>query len=64
MVNWIVEQFMKVAAGTALAGILWVLLVGMLTMTIPFWVLWVASVLIVYGVVFFLEHGDGHWDIF
>lgn len=64
MINWIVEQFMKVAGGTALAGIAWMFFVGLLSMTIPFWLIWIVSVLLVYGVVYWLEHGDGHWDIF
>ena len=63
MTEWIVKQFMKLAGGTALAGIAWVFFVGILSMTIPFWVIWVASALVVYGVVFWLEHGDNNWDI-
>jgi len=63
MTEWIVKQFMKLAGGTALAGIAWVFFVGILSMTIPFWVIWVVSALVVYGVVFWLEHGDNNWDI-
>ncbi|QIN94668.1 hypothetical protein PP460_gp134 [Streptomyces phage Muntaha] len=63
VVEWIVTQFMKLAGGTALAGIAWVFLDGLMGYTIPFWIIWVVAVLLVYGVVFWLEHGDNHWDI-
>jgi hypothetical protein len=62
--NWVVEQLMKLAAGTCFAGIAWVILVGVMAIVIPFWVIWIVAVLLVYGVVFCLEHSDNHWDIF
>ncbi|AVD99306.1 hypothetical protein SEA_BILLNYE_129 [Streptomyces phage BillNye] len=64
MAEWIAEQLMKFAFGTAVAGIAWVLLVGVLAWTVPFWVIWLVCELLVFGIIFGLEHSDGHWDFF
>ncbi len=64
MAEWMAVQFMKLALGTALSGLAWVFVDGVMQETVPFWVLWVGCVLIVYGVFFGLEHSDDHWDFF
>lgn len=64
MTEWMAVQFMKLALSTALSGLVWVFVDGVMQKTVPFWVLWVGCVFIVFGVIFALERSDDHWTFF
>ena len=55
MSQWIVEQVVKLLLALCLSGITWVAVVGLAGMTVPFWLIFVAWVLIVFFAVWYAD---------
>jgi hypothetical protein len=62
-VRWLYEAFLKAVFATGLAGITWIIVDGKMGHTVPFTIIEIAWLVIIFGGFAIIEHSDGDWDI-
>jgi hypothetical protein len=61
--QWLYESFLKAVFATGLSGITWIIVDGKMGYTVPFYVIEVVWLLIIFGGFAIIEHKHGDWDI-
>ncbi len=61
--QWLYEVILKVIFATGLAGITWIIVDGKMEKSVPFIIIEMIWLVIVFGTFAIIEHSDGDWDI-
>jgi hypothetical protein len=61
--QWLYEAFLKFVLATGLSGITWIIVDGKMEKTVPFLVIELIWLAVVFGFFLYIEHSDNNWDI-
>jgi hypothetical protein len=61
--QWLFEVFLKFCLATGLSGITWIIVDGKMEKTVPFIVIEIIWLVIIFGGFAIIEHSDSNWDI-